>query len=161
MSKTKNSWDSQENEAANNFVSWGEVGDFCYGTLIGVREVKSTLPDRVGQLQKIYDFKVKECTYHVLDEKKKVVEEPVVPNEGDLVSVGGRSSIDSRMARAKVGQIVGLKYVEEIPSKTKGYNPTKSIRVYFPVNSDGSLEMDEEFLKEQENDLDKFPTSDK
>lgn len=157
MAKSKTAWDSSENEAANNFVSWGEVGDFVYGTLIGIREVKSTLPDRAGELQKIYDFKVKECSYHVLDDKKRVVAEAVVPSEGDIVSVGGRSSIDSRMARAKAGQIVGLKFVEEIPSKTKGYNATKAIRVYFPKNADGTLETDEAWIAENADALDQFP----
>ena len=156
MSKTKQAWDSDENEAANNFVSWGQPGDFVYGTLIAVRQVKSTLPDKAGQMQNIFDFKVKECSYHTLDEKKRVVEEAVVSNEGDIVSVGGRASIDSRMARAKVGQIVGLKFIEEIPSKTKGYNATKAIRVYFPKNADGTLEMDEEWLASQADELDKF-----
>ena len=154
MTKQQAGWDSVENEAGNNFVSWGEAGDFVYGTLIGIREVKSNLPDRAGQLQKIYDFKVKECSYHVLDEKKKVVPEAVVPSEGDMVSVGGRSTIDSRMARAKIGQIVGLKFIEETPSKTKGYNPTKVIRVYFPKKATGELEMDEEFLATQADELD-------
>jgi len=151
MSKNKiTSWDSQENEAQNNFISWGVVGDFVYGTLIGVREVKSTLPDKAGEMQKIYDVKVKECSYHILDEKKRVVEEAVEPQEGDMVSVGGRKTIDSRMARVKVGQVFGLKYVEEQPSKTKGFNPTKLIKVYTPKGTDGNFEMDEEFLATQE-----------
>ncbi len=154
--KAAASWDAPENEAQNNFVSWGEVGDFLYGTLIGIREVKSTLPDRAGELQKIYDVKVKECQYHVLDDKKRVVEEPVTPSEGDIVSVGGRSTIDSRMARIKVGQIFGLKFVEEVASKTKGYNPTKVIRVYAPKSPNGEYEMDEEFVASQADELDTF-----
>lgn len=154
--KAVSSWDSPENEAQNNFVSWGEVGDYVYGTLIGIRRVKSTLPDRAGELQTIYDVKVKECSYHVLDDKKRVVEEPVVPSEGDMVSVGGRSTIDSRMARVKVGQIFGLKYVEDAPSKTKGYNPTKVIRVYTPKLPSGEYEMDDAFLESQKDELDQF-----
>lgn len=154
MAKAK--WDAPENEAANNFVSWGQVGDYVYGTVIGIREVKSTLPDRAGEIQKIYDFKVKECSYHVLDAKKRVVEEPVVPNEGDIVSVGGRKSIDSRMARVKVGQIVGLKFVEEIESKTKGYNATKAIRVFTPKLASGEFEMDEAFLAAQKGESEDF-----
>ncbi len=137
-------WDDESNEAVNSFVSWGMVDDYILGTLIGVRHVKSTLPGKEGQMQNIYDFKVKECSYHVLDSKKKLVEEPVVPNEGDIVSVGGRSSIDTRMARAKIGQVIGLKFVAEIESKTKGFNPTKSIKVYMPKLANGDFEMDEQ-----------------
>lgn len=156
MSKQKTSWDSQENEAQNNFVSWSQVGDFVYGTLIGIREVASTLPDKAGEMQKIYDVLVKECSYHLLDDKKRVVEEAVEPQEGDLVSVGGRKTIDSRMARVKVGQIFGLKFVEELPSKTKGYNPTKLIKVYTPKGASGEPEMNEEWLDAQKDGMEDF-----
>jgi hypothetical protein len=149
-------WDDESNEAQSNFVSWGKPGDFIYGTLIGIRQVKSTLADKAGQMQPIYDFKVMECEYHLLDEKKNPVDESTVCEENDLISVGGRSSIDSRMARAKIGQIVGLKFIEEIPNKKKGYNATKSIRVYFPKNQDGTVQMDEKFLESQADELDSF-----
>jgi hypothetical protein len=156
MSATKKqeSWDAPENEAQNNFVSWGEVGDFVYGTLIGVREVKSTLPDKAGEMQKIYDVLVKEGSYHTLDEKKRVIEEAVVLSDGDLVSVGGRKTIDSRMARVKVGQVFGLKFVEELPAKTKGYSATKLIKVFTPKDSKGEYEMNEEWIASQKDELD-------
>lgn len=156
--QTRTTWDDESNEAQNNFVSWSEIGDFVYGTLIGIREVKSTLPDRAGEMQKIYDVKVKECRYHVLDDKKRVVEEAVEPAEGDIVSVGGRKTIDSRMSRVKVGQIFGLKFTEELASKTKGYNPTKVIKVYTPRSANGDYEMDQDFLDSQKSadDLDEW-----
>lgn len=154
--KKQDSWDAPENEAQNNFVSWGQEGDFVFGTLVGVREVKSTLPDKAGELQKIYDVRVKECSYHALDDKKRVIEEAITPAEGDLVSVGGRKTIDSRMARIKVGQVFGLKFVEEQPAKTKGYNPTKLIKVFTPKNAKGEFEMDEEFLASQGGNLEDF-----
>lgn len=150
MAKTNKSWDDDSNEAQNNFVAWSEVGDYVLGTLLSVKEVPSTLPDKKGEMQKVYEVKVKECSYHTLDDKKKVVEEAVVLNEGDIVSVGGRKTIDSRMARVKPGQIFGLKFVEELPSKTKGYNATKLIKVYTPKDSSGEFEMDQEWQKEQE-----------
>lgn len=160
MSTTKtkgvDSWDSPENEAQNNFVAWGQEGDYVLGTLIGVREVKSTLPDKAGEMQKIYDVKVKECMYHVLDEKKRVVEEPITPGEGEIVSVGGRKTIDSRMARVKVGQIFGLKFTEELPAKTKGYNPTKLIKVFTPKNAKGEFLMDDEWIASQGDELENF-----
>lgn len=149
MTTKASSWDAPENEATNSFVSWGQPGDFVLGTLTAVKDVKSTLPDRVGELQKVYTVKVKECEYHVLDEKKRVVETPVKPEEGTIVSVGGRAGIDSRMGSVKIGQVFGLKFVEEIPSKTKGYNPTKAIKVFTPKGADGAFEMDETFLAER------------
>lgn len=145
-------WDAPENEASNAFVSWGAVGDFVYGTLTAVREVESTLPDRQGEMQKIYEIKVKECTYHILDDKKNPIEPPETLDDGDVVSVGGRKTIDSRMARIKVGQMVGLKFVEELPPKTKGYNATKMIRVFAPKANDGNPLMDQEWLDSQNTD---------
>ena len=147
MAKTK--WDDPENEATNSFVSWGQPGDFVLGTLTAVKDVKSTLPDRVGELQKVYTVKVKECEYHTLDEKKRVVETPVVPESGTIVSVGGRAGIDGRMATVKIGQVFGLKFINEEPSKTKGYNPTKIIKVFTPKGADGSFEMDADFMVER------------
>jgi hypothetical protein len=38
--------------------------------------------------------------------------------------------IHSRMKKAKLGQVVGLKFEKEIPPKQKGYNPAKSITPY-------------------------------
>lgn len=148
----KADWDSDENEAKNNFVAFSEVGDKVLGTLIGKKQTKSTLPDRAGEMQWIYEIKVRECSYHILDDKKKVVEDAIEPEEGEIVSVGGRKMIDSRMARVKLGQIVGLKFVEELAPKTKGYNPTKLIKVYLPKDSAGEAEMDEEWLEEHKAD---------
>lgn len=145
-------WDAPENEATNNFVSWGQPGDYVLGALVSVKDVASTLPDKKGEMQKVYEIKAREGSYHVLDDKKRVVEEPVEVSEGDIISVGGRKTIDSRMARAKIGQIVGLKFTEELPAKTKGYNPTKLIKVFFPKGRDGEFEFDAEVVADHEGD---------
>lgn len=143
----KKGWDDDANEAKNNFVSFNEIGDFILGTLISRKQVPSTLPDKAGEMQFVYEVKVKESRYHVLDDKKKVVDEAIEPEEGEIVSVGGRKTIDSRMARIKRGQVFGLKFVEELPSKTKGFNPTKLIKVYTPKGDDNEFEMDSEWLE--------------
>ena len=143
---SKDSWDSPENEAKNNFVGFNEIGDYILGALVSAKQVPSTLPDKKGELQWIYEMKVRDCSYHLLDEKKRVIDEAIVPQVGDIVSVGGRKMIDSRMARIKVGQVVGLKFVEELEAKTRGYNPTKLIKVFTPKGRDGEFEMDEEVV---------------
>lgn len=146
MTQKETRWDDESNEAQSNFVSWGSIGDFILGTLIGVREVKSTLPGKEGEIQKVYDMEVKECAYHQLDDKKNPIEPAETPEENSVISVGGRKTIDSRMLRAKLGQIVGLKYVEELPAKTKGFNPTKVIKVFFPKEATGELKMNQAWL---------------
>lgn len=149
-------WDSPENEAQSSFVAWSKIGDFIYGTLISTKKVKSTLPGKEGEMQNVYEVKVKDCSYHILDDKKRVIEDAVEPEEGSIVSVGGRAFIDSRMARLKVGQVFGLKFEEEMAAKTKGYNPKKVIKVFTPRNKDtGEFLMDEEFLSTLEETEDK------
>lgn len=137
-------WDDESNEAKNNFVSWSEIGDYILGALVSAKQVPSTLPDKQGEMQWVYEMKVREASYHALDDKKRVIDEAIVPDEGEIVSVGGRKTIDSRMARIKIGQIVGLKFVEELPAKTRGYNPTKLIKVFTPKGRDGEFEFDED-----------------
>ena len=102
-------WDDDSNEAKNNFVGFNEIGDFILGALLSKKQVESTLPDRKGEMQWVYEFKVREALYHLLDDKKKVIEEAVEPEADEIVSVGGRKMIDSRMVRIKIGQVVGLK----------------------------------------------------
>lgn len=155
MSKQK-AWDDASNEATNNFVGFNVIGDYVLGTLIGKKKVKSTLPDKNGEMQSIYEVKVREAKYHLLDEKKKVIEEPIVCEDGDIVSVGGRKIIDSRMDKVKIGQVFGLKFKEELPPKTKGYNPTKLITVFVPKNADGEFEIDNEWLEANKDPLDSF-----
>ncbi len=153
MAQKKNvAWDDESNEATNSFVGFNEIGDYILGTLVGKKKVQSTLPDKAGEMQNIYIVKVKECKYHVLDERKRIVEEPIACEEGDIVSVGGRKVIDSRMERVKIGQVFGLKFKQELPPKTKGYNPTKLITVYLPKNEDGTPQMDQEWIDSQSND---------
>lgn len=151
-------WDDEENEATNNFFKWGDVGDYILGTLIAKKQTPSTLPDKKGELQWIYEFKVEEGLYHDLDEKGNVGDE-ITLEKGDIISVGGRQMYDSRMARVKIGQIAGLKFTEELPPKTRGYNPTKLIKVFTPKDDSGEFRMDAEFLAQRE--ADEFEDDDK
>lgn len=145
-------WDSEENEAQNNFLKWGDVGDFVLGTLVSKKQVPSTLEDKKGELQWVYEIKVRKGEYHEMDKNKAPVGDAIVLNEGDIISVGGRSMYDSRMARVKIGQIVGLKFTELLPAKSKSKSDTKMIKTYLPKGDDGDFEMDAEFLQQREAD---------
>lgn len=156
MVKSNNNPFDESNEVNNSFIKWGVVGDYVLGTLISSRQVKSTLPDRQGEKQFIYEIKVKEGQYHDIDEKKRVDEEPTVLEPDLIISVGGRKAIDGRMRQIKLGQIFGLKLIEIIPAKTKGYNDFKSVKVFASKNADGTPQMDTEWLAEQEREKDEF-----
>jgi hypothetical protein len=156
MAKAKTNWDDPENEVNSNFIKWGAPEDHIIGTLMSVRKTKSTLPGKEDEMQSVYDIKVKECQYHDIDDKKRVADDATVIEEGAIISVGGRSTIYTKMSRAKIGQIVGLKFIEEVASKTKGFNPTKVIKVYLPRNAEGEYEMDEEVVNANKDELDSF-----
>ena len=151
MSKQKD-WDSEENEVKSNWVKFNmPLEDKFVGTLIAKRKVKSMLPGKEGEMANVYDFKVDLGSFHELDDKKKLIEEPVVMRAGDFYSVGGKAMIDRQMQNAKIGQKIGMKYIEDSPSKTKGFAPAKVIKVYVLKNEDGSPQMDEAWLVEQQS----------
>ena len=156
MARTKADAFDESNEVSSSFIKWGQEGDYILGTLIASRQVPSTLSDKKGELQWIYEIKVDRGEYHDIDDKKRVAAEATELEAGSTVSVGGRKTIDGRMRQIKLGQKVGLKFIEELPAKTKGYSNTKLIKVYAPKGADGEPQMDEEFLAEKKNNLDNF-----
>ena len=158
MAKTKRQdWDSPENEIPSNWMKFNvsaaddaESCDKIFGTLVSKRQIKSTMQGKEGELVNVYEIRAtKETSFHVLDEKKNLVEGAIAINVGDVYSVGGTKVIDNQMRNVKVGQMIGLKFIEEQPSKTKGFAPAKIVRVFAPKNDDGTVQMDEEFLREQ------------
>ena len=145
------------NEVQSNWLKWNVVGeDKFVGTLIAKRSMKSSIPGKEGEMVNVYDFKVSYGLFHVTDDDKKVVPEPVTIEDGEIYSVGGTKIIDRQMTNIKIGQIIGLKYTETVPSKTKGFAPAKIIKVFLQKNDDGSLKMDEEFLAERNSPEDGY-----
>lgn len=122
----------------------GKVEDNVFGTLIGVREMESQLPGKKGELVKIYEILADGGEFHETDENKKPVEIATTINKGETWLVGGSAGLDNAMRNVKVGQIVGIKFTEEKPSKTKGFNPTKVKKVF----TDGN--MNKGWLEERE-----------
>ena len=121
MAKEKDDFFSDENIAQSNWFSFEKIGDSIKGTLIATRHQlgKDQYPD-----QKVYELKTEEGIWNV------------------GISVNKNYIID-RMRNVKLGQIVGFMFKDEIPSKTKGYAPAKSIEVYVGG-------MDESYEAEQE-----------
>ncbi len=150
MAKGKGSWDDEGEEVVSNWMKFNvPMEDKVKGTLIEKRTMKSTLPGAEGKVVNVYEMKVEVGSFHVLDDKKRVVDEPVVLNAGDFLSIGGTAVIDRQMTNIKVGQVVGLKFIEEKASKTKGFTAAKIVKVLTFKNADGSVQMDEEFLREK------------
>ncbi len=148
MAKAKaDSWDSEENEVQSNWVKFNvPLEDKIFGTLVAKRQIKSTMAGKEGELQWVYDLKADTGSYHVLDESKEVVPEAVVVEAGGYYTVAGKPQIDRQMQNIRRGQKVGFKFIDETPSKSKGFNPSKNVKVYAPKNDDGTVRMDEDFL---------------
>jgi len=142
------------NEVPSNWVKFNIEGeDKIMGTLIAIREMKSTLPGKEGELVKIYEVKADYGSFHELDEKKKVIDEPIVVEENSIWSIGGKPIIDRQMTNVRVGQKVGFKFTEEQPSKTKGFAPAKVIKVFTPKNDDGTAKMDTVWIEQNTSPL--------
>ena len=127
---------SSENEVKSNWMKFTQIGDYILGTLVDVREMQSQLPGKEGEIVKVYEIKAAEGEFHEIDDKKHIIEAPVTVVEGEFYNVGGKPKIDVQMRKVKLGQIVGLKMTDEKPSKTKGFNPTKIIKVF----TDGTMD---------------------
>lgn len=128
---------SEENEVQSSWIKWGKVGDYFIGTLTAKRTVEDQF--NAGKTQEVYDFKMKEGSFHNILEDKSVAKDATIVESGELYSVGGKASIDAQMRNVKIGQIVGMKFKESVPSKTKGYNPSKVIKIYTSGEMDDSV----------------------
>lgn len=160
MAKQEAGWDSAENEVQSNWMKFNvshaddpENCDKIYGVLVERRTQKSNLDDK-EKIQNVYDIRALEASvFHRLDDKKKVVDEPVAIEIGNIYSVGGTSVIDRQIRNVKLGQIIGLKFIEEQAAKIKGRSPTKIIKCYTPKNEDGTGPlMDADWVAEHSND---------
>ena len=143
MTTKQNDVFDDTNEVKANWIKWGKPGNKISGTLISVRETESQLPDKRGEMVKIYEILADSGEFNDIGEDKKPVEEITKIETGEIWLVGGKAGIDNALRNVKIGQVLGLKFLEEKPSKTKGYNPTKIIKAY----TTGA--MNEEWLKEQ------------
>lgn len=138
------------NEVQSNWIKFNVVGeDKVMGTLISVRTVKSQIPGQEGKDVKVYDIKADYGSFHNVDEAKQVIPEAVNVDPESMWSIGGKDIIDRQMINIKVGQKIGFKFTEQVPSKTKGFAPAKIIKVFTPKNEDGSFKMDTEWLESE------------
>jgi hypothetical protein len=130
MSNTKTNEANFEGltEVKSQWVKFGKISDWIRGTLTDVRSVPSQLPGKQDEMVKLYEFIAAGGSFHGITDGK-VDSEPTVLEQGSFWTVGGKPGIDNQMRNVKLGQIFGMRFSEEKPSKTKGFNPTKVIKV--------------------------------
>jgi len=134
---------NQDNEVKSSWVSWGKPGDHIKGTLIAKYERLNNIGGK-SEMQWIYEIKAMSGEFHALEQDANgnyiAKDEATVIGTGDVYNVGSKAAIDSQMRNVKVGQIIGMMFMETVAPKEKGRYPTKVIKVY----TEGK--MDEEFL---------------
>jgi len=107
-----------EEAQAGSFVKWDTIGQQFKGTYNGSYEADNALSDK---MQKIYEF-IGESGDVNKDEEVETGKDYRIGTRGDI--------FDRIMKTVVVGQKVAFLFADEIPSKKKGNNPFKLIKVY-------------------------------
>lgn len=140
---------NEDNAVKSAWVTWGKPGDHIKGTLVARYSRENSIGGKT-EMQTIYEIKAMGGAFHALQQDENgnytPVSEETVLNAGDLWNVGGKAAIDSQMRNVKIGQIIGMKFMESVPAKEKGRYPTKVVKVFT------SGQMDEEWLTAMEEE---------
>jgi hypothetical protein len=137
-----------KNELKANFIKWGKIGDYIVGTLVRVFSMPDSYAKVPGTMKNVYEIKASEGFFNNI-ENKKLTGETTTINVGDLYCVDGNGAFRAQMESIKVGQIIGVKFIEERPAKDPKNFDAKITKVYAPKGPDGVKPlMDEEWLKE-------------
>lgn len=144
MSTEKDPFEGMD-EAKRPQIKFGKVSDWFKGTVVdNTRQMPNKLSAK-QEMQTIYEFKAHGGSFH--DIVNKVVQEDateIVANE--FYSFFAKGAVQAQLKNAKIGQIVGLRFAEQRPATTPGFNDTKIIKVFLG-------EMDPNYQGEQSGDL--------
>lgn len=133
--KKQDDFFSDENAVKGSWVSWGKIGDSVKGTIVDRYERPDTLSKVKGAMQVIYEIKVMSGSFHALLKQEgggpgKPADEPTILKEGEIWNIGCKPTLAAQMKNAKIGQIVGLKFMETVKSKTPGNYDAKIVKVF-------------------------------
>lgn len=132
-------------EAKRPQIKFGKVGDWFKGTIVdNTREIENKLSAK-HEMQLICEFKIQGGSFHNIEDKV-VAAEPTVIGTGEFYTYFAKGPVKAQLQRAKIGQIVGLRFAEERPNAQPGLNATKIIKVYLG-------EMDLNYQGEQPGDV--------
>ena len=121
-------------EAKSQWIKWGKPGDWIRGTLTNVSERESQMADKKGQIEKVYEFLASGGSFYWFEKiagEIKMDSTPTVLEKGSIWVVGGngKASIENIMRNVKIGQIFGMRFAEEKPSKNPSFSNQKVIKV--------------------------------
>ena len=111
-------------EVQQQKFAFGKPSDFIKGTYVGKKDVNTPNGAAI-----IYEVKAQLGIFHPVtqDENGNNVpaENPVEVQEGEFYSIWGDrgKTIDQGFQRAKLGQIIGIQFMERVKSNTPGNKP--------------------------------------
>ncbi len=137
----------EKNEVKNSYnnIKFGKEGDWFRGVLTeNTRQMENKLSEK-REMQTIFEFKAQGGSLHLINDRV-VDEEATEVQPGEYWSfITGKQALLNQLKKAKLGQVVGLKFSETVKSKTKGFGDAKIIKVYLG-------EMDPEYQGETSQD---------
>ena len=128
-----------------NTIKFGKIGDWFKGTLTdNSKQMVNNLSPR-KEMQTVFEFKAKGGSLHILENKQVPAEPRLVPDGEFWSFITSKPAILNQMKKAKIGQVIGLRFTETIANKQPGYDATKVIKVFIG-------EMDPEYQGESQGD---------
>jgi hypothetical protein len=116
-------------EATRPTIKFGKPGDWVRATVVdNTRQVENTLSAK-HEMQTVYEFKIQGGQFHNIVDKVAAAD-PTPLEKGSFWAYFAKGVVHSQLKNAKIGQIIGLKFIEEKPSTRPGFNPTKVIKVF-------------------------------
>jgi len=120
----------QEQKVEYNNIKFGKVGDWFKGTLMdNTRQMANQLSDK-KEMQTVFEFKMIDGAWHDIVDRTVSTDTVDVKVGENYSFITGKQAILQQMKGVPLGTIVGMKFTEEQPAKTKGYNKSKIIKVY-------------------------------
>lgn len=110
---------TEDNIPQSNWMKFEKVGDYIKGTL-----VKKTFKEAQGKFEAQTVYELVNC-----EGTQNGVKMELTPDETVFVGIS-KDFVNDRLSKVTEGIRMGLRFTEEIPSKTKGYAPAKSLMPY-------------------------------
>lgn len=130
MNENENFEGMEEQKVVYKNLKFGKVGDWIKGVLTdNTRQIPNNLSPKKG-MQTIFEFKAIGGAFHDI-EKRVVATDPTLINKDEFWSfITDKPTILQQLNKAKLGQIVGLRFAEIKASQKPGFDDTKIIKVF-------------------------------
>ena len=134
----------EEQKIEYNNIKLGKVGDWFKGVLIDNSRKLPNILSQKKEMQTIFVFKANGGSFHNVVERQVQSEATEVKVGEEWSFITGKPALLKQLERAKLGQVVGLRFAEKVKASTPGFADAHIIKIYLG-------EMSSEYEKEQNN----------